>query len=115
MNSTEFAIAYGPQIRLSRMILNQLREMIGKNMIPETVNAEEVGRLEKTYDKKVIQFIDYAINGNSYTCDEDVVRCAINNYNSTGTEPQFTLFAIGEMYQKILNRTNLQSMNLGNP
>lgn len=111
MNNTEFAAQYGTQLAATRKMISQLQELIHIGKIHDNIQIAALTRIENIYDKFVLKFIDYSINVyNLHVSVTDICNKALANYQGTGTEPQFVLYAINDVYQYIMQQTKLDNL-----
>lgn len=102
---TEFMLNYSDELKAA---VGKIKKMSGiidnmsEEFFEETVN--KITKKMKTYDSNVDEKIDNWVNSPSGDVDEDeIVRFALDNYDRFGTEPQFVLFAIDDVYN-IVNK-----------
>jgi hypothetical protein len=108
MNIIDFATNNATNLLTSWKMLNQLQADMHKGSIPENILMTAFERIEKTYDRAVLEFIDYVINVYNLHASVDVIsQRALDNYHNNGTEPQFVLYAINDVYQYIVKQANL--------
>jgi len=102
---SDFMLNYSDELKATVGKIKKMRgiiDVMSEDIFEETIN--KITKKMSRYDSNVDEQIDHWINSPSGDVDvDDIVNFALDNYNKFGTEPQFIIFAIDEVYD-IINK-----------
>jgi hypothetical protein len=99
---TTFLTNYGKQIKKALSQLRELEKNVMNNPDMELTYDDAFDNLIDKYDEMVVNGIDRLLMSSKYIDETDIAELAIRNQDRNGTEPQFLLFAIEDLYNSLI-------------
>ena len=101
-SSQNFMMNYGSEIKEALKTIKKISKIVNNIAEEDIENVLKPidNKMKERYDKGNVEWLMSVIWDNR-TMSKDLVNQAIENYNSTGTEPQFLLELIDDYYYKV--------------
>lgn len=93
----DFFMNYGEELKNAITILKEISKKIRNKELSEDDVIPVLDKLERIYDKKVVNYIGDSALGQYSVDARDIAQIAIDNMNREGTEVQMILYAIEEL------------------
>lgn len=100
---TNFLTNYGKQIKTALNQLRKINKVITDGLSNESDYEKGFDNLLSKYDELVVNGIDRMLMSAKYIDETDIAELAIRNSDKNGTEPQFVIFAIEDLYKTLVH------------